>query len=183
MGKVIVSQFISLDGFSNGPNGELVAPAPTPDLFRYFIDVNMARKGIFIYGRVTYEGMVSYWTSPAAAPAQAKQLAEARKVVFSKTLQKADWGRVTIARGVDLAADVAAMRRETDGELTILGSPMLVNAFLRAGLVDAFHLLVNPVLLGAGTPLFQGGYDRTKWKLTSAQPFDSGPVVLNYERA
>ncbi|HVY21417.1 MAG TPA: dihydrofolate reductase family protein [Bauldia sp.] len=183
MGKVIVSQFISLDGFSNGPGGELVPPAPTPDLFRTFIDVNMARSGIFIYGRVTYEGMVGYWTSSDANPEQAKLLAERRKVVFSKTLQKADWGRATIARGDDLAADVAAMRRETDGDLTILGSPTLVNAFLRAGLVDAFHLLINPVLLGGGTRLFQGGYDRTKWKLTSAQPFDGGPVVLNYERS
>jgi dihydrofolate reductase len=126
--------------------------------------------------------MVGYWTSPEADAAEAQRLADSRKAVFSRTLQKADWGRVTIARGEDLAADVAAMRRETDGELTILGSPTLVNAFLRAGLVDAFHLLINPVLLGGGTRLFQGGYDRTKWKLTSAQPFDQGPVVLNYER-
>ncbi len=82
-----------------------------------------------------------------------------------------------------LAADVAAIRAETDKDVTILGSATLVNAFLRAGLVDAFHLLVNPVTLGAGTPLFQGGYDRTRWKLIDARPFDSGAVLLNYERA
>lgn len=182
MGKVIASSFISLDGFTEAANREMVPPQPTPDLFRYFIEPNNAA-GIFIYGRVTYQGMVSYWTSPAADPEYAKRLAAGRKVVFSKTLQKAEWGRATIARGDDLAADVAAMRRETDLELTILGSANLVNAFLRAGLVDGFRLLVNPVLLGAGTPLFQGGYDRTKWKMTATQPLESGAVVLNYERA
>ena len=183
MGKVIVSQFISLDGYSEAPNRELVPPPPTPDTFKYFIDVNMARNGIFIYGRVTYEMMINFWTSAAAPPEQAKQLAETRKVVFSKTLQKADWGRVSIARGDDLAADVAAMRRETDRDLTILGSPTLANAFLRAGLVDAFNLLVNPILLGGGTPLFQGGYERTKWKLAGTQALDNGSVLMNYDRA
>jgi dihydrofolate reductase len=182
MGKVIVSSFISLDGYTEAPNREMVPPPPTPDLFRHFIDVNMSRGGIFIYGRVTYEGMVGYWNSPAANPAQAKQLADMRKVVFSKTLQKADWGRVTIARGDDLAADVAAMKAETDKDLTILGSARLVNAFLAADLVDAFNLLVNPVTLGGGTRLFQGGFSRRKWKLAEARPFDSGAVLLNYER-
>ncbi len=182
MGRIIVSSFISLDGFTEAPNREMVPPETSPDLFRYFIEPNLSQSGVFIYGRVTYEGMVGYWTSPAADPAEAARLAAARKVVFSKTLQKADWGRVTIARGDNLAADVDAIRRETDQDVTILGSATLVNAFLRAGLVDAFHLLVNPVTLGAGTPLFQGGSDRTKWKLVRAQPLDTGAVVLDYER-
>lgn len=181
MGKIIVSSLISIDGFTEAPNREFVPPAPTPDLFRYFIEPNM-QSGIFVYGRVTYEFMVGYWTSPEAAGAEATRLAAMRKFVFSRTLRKADWGRVTISRGDDLAADVAAMRRETDKDVTILGSATLVNAFLRAGLVDAFRLLVNPLTLGAGTPLFQGGYDRTRWKLTGTQPFDSGAVLLTYER-
>ena len=183
MGKVVVSSLISLDGFTEAPNREFVPPEPSPDLFRYFIEPNMSRGGIFIYGRVTYEFMVGYWTSPAADPKEAARLADRRKVVFSRSLQKAGWGRVTIARGDDLAADVAAMRRETDDDLTILGSATLVNAFLRAGLVDAFHLLVTPVMLGAGTPLFQGGYARQKLKLTGARPFDSGAVLMTYEPA
>jgi dihydrofolate reductase len=182
MGRVVVSSFISIDGYTEAANREMVPPPPTPDLFRHFISVNMSRDGIFIYGRVTYEGMVGYWTSPEANPAQAKQLADTRKVVFSKTLQKADWGRVTIARGDDLVADVEAMKAETDRDLTILGSAKLVNAFLAADLVDAFNLLVTPITFGSGTRLFQDGYQRRKWKLAEARPFDSGAVLLNYER-
>ncbi len=87
--------------------------------------------------------MVGYWTSPAADPKEAAKLAAMRKYVYSRTLQKADWGRVTISRGDNLAGDVAAMRRETDRDITILGSAEVVNAFLRAGLVDEFHLLIS----------------------------------------
>jgi dihydrofolate reductase len=183
VGKLIVSVFVSLDGYTEAPNRELVPPPPSPDVFRWFIRPNMERGGIFIYGRVTYEMMVGYWTSSAADPKQAAELAVARKVVFSKTLQKATWGNVTIARGDDLAADVAAMKRETDKDLTILGSAGLTNAFMRAGLVEEWHILVTPIVLGAGTPLFQGSYERFRLKLESARPFDSGAVLLKYVRA
>jgi dihydrofolate reductase len=183
MGKLIVSTFISLDGYTEAPNREMVPPAFSADLVRWFIEPNMEREGIFIYGRVTYEGMVAYWTSPAANAPQAARLVAMRKYVYSRTLQKADWGRVTISRGDDLAGDVAAMRRETDRDITILGSAQVANAFLRAGLVDAFHLLVNPILLGAGTPLFQGGYARQGLKLIQARALDTGSVVLDYVRA
>lgn len=183
MGKVIVSTFISLDGFIEGPNREMVPPQFSADLVRYFIAPNMERNGIFIYGRVTYEMMVGYWTSPAADATQAAQLAAMRKYVYSRTLQKADWGRVTISRGDDLASDVAAMRRETDRDVTILGSAQVVNAFQRAGLVDGFHLLISPLLLGAGTPMFQGGYERSGWKLVESHVLDTGSVVVDYVRA
>ena len=183
MGKVVVSSFISLDGYTEAPNRELVPPQPSPDLFRWFIRPNMERGGIFIYGRVTYEMMVGYWTSSAADQKQAAELAVARKVVFSRTLQKAEWGNVTIARGDDLAADVAAMRRETDKDLTILGSASLANAFMRAGLVEEWHLLITPIVLGTGTRLFQGGHERFGLKLESARPFDSGAVLLTYRTA
>ena len=92
MTRVIASSLISLDGFTEAPNRELVPPQPSPDLYRHFIQANM-EGGIFLYGRVTYEFMVAYWTSPAADAKAAAELAAQRKVVFSRTLQKADWGR------------------------------------------------------------------------------------------
>jgi len=182
MGKLIVSSFIGIDGYLAAPNDELVPPEPTPDLFRYFIEPNLAC-GAFLYGRITYTGMVGYWTSPAADAGMAKQLAAQRKVVFSRTLKTADWGNVTISRGADLAGDIATLRRETDKDIAILGSAQLANAFLSAGLVDGLHLLVNPVTIGGGKLLFQGGASRQKWKLIEARPFDSGAVLLDYERA
>jgi dihydrofolate reductase len=113
----------------------------------------------------------------------AKQLAAQRKVVFSRTLRTADWGNVTISRGTDLAGDIAALKRETEKDIAILGSAQLANAFLSAGLVDGLHLLVNPVTIGAGKLLFQGGYGRQKWKLIGTRAFDTGAVLIDYERA
>jgi dihydrofolate reductase len=182
MGKLIISSFIGIDGYLAGPNDELVPPEPSPDLFRYFIEPNHAC-GAFLYGRVTYAFMVGYWTSPAADAAMAKQLAAQRKVVFSRTLRTADWGNVTISRGTDLAGDIAALKRETEKDIAILGSAQLANAFLSAGLVDGLHLLVNPVTIGAGKLLFQGGYGRQKWKLIGTRAFDTGAVLIDYERA
>jgi dihydrofolate reductase len=181
MGKLIVSSFISIDGFVSAPNDELVPPPQSPDLFRYFIEPNHAC-GAFLYGRITYEFMVGYWTSAHADAAMAKQLAAQRKVVFSRTLKTADWGNVTISRGDDLAGDIATLKRETDKDIAILGSAQLANAFLRAGLVEGLHLLVTPSMIGSGKLLFQGGNGRSQWKLINSRAFDSGAMLLDYER-
>lgn len=180
MGKVVLSTFISLDGYIEAPNRELVTPPPTPDLFRHFIERNVSRAGVFLYGRVTYEMMVGYWTSPEADPAEAAKLAASRKVVFSTTLTKADWGQVEIARG-DLPAVVRRLKGETDKDIVLLGSATLANSFMRAGLVEEYFVLVSPIVFGGGTPLFQPGLPRSRLKLIDARPFDSGAVLLIYE--
>jgi dihydrofolate reductase len=182
MSKVVISSFISLDGFTEAPNRELVAPKFSPDLLRYFIKPNVEESGVFVYGRITYEGMVSYWTSAAADKAEAAKLAAMRKVVFSRTLQAANWGQVNIVRD-DIAGEVSRLRRETDKDITVLGSANLANGFIKAGVVDEYRLLLNPTLLGGGTRLFEGGYDRFELKLAEVRPFDTGAVLLTYRRS
>lgn len=182
MGKVVLSAFVSLDGYIEAPNRELVPPPPTPDLFRYFIERNLSRAGVFVYGRVSYEMMVGYWTSPAADPAEAAKLAASRKVVFSRTLAKADWGQVEIARG-DPAAVVKRLKGETDKDIVILGGAGVANSFIRAGMVDEYFLLVNPIVFGGGTPLFERGLPRAHLKLIETRRLDSGSVLLIYEPA
>jgi dihydrofolate reductase len=181
MGKLVLCSFISLDGYVEAPNREMVPPKNSPDLHRHFIRPNLERGGINIYGRITYEGMHAYWTSPAAEPKEAAQLTATPKVVFSKTLKDARWANTTILRGENLRAEVKGLKRQTDKDLMIFGSASVGNAFLKEGLIDEFRILINPVVLGAGRPLFQGGYERFGLKLTGAQPFDSGSVLLSYE--
>jgi len=182
MGKVVVSAFISLDGYIEAPNREMITPPPTPDLFRYFVERNLSRAGVFVYGRVSYEGMVRYWTSPEADPQEAARLAASRKVVFSKTLERADWGVAEIARG-DPAGVVRRLKGETDKDIVLLGGAAMANSFMRAGVVDEYFLLVTPIIFGGGTPLFQEGLPRAHLKLIEARPFDSGSVLLTYEPA
>src|SRR5215469_7760835 len=97
MRNVILSMFMSLDGYTAAADGRLVPPQFSPELKERWIDRNIAAD-LLMYGRVAYEGMVSYWTSPGAAGPEADKLAAAKKLVFSRTLQKADWGQVIIIR-------------------------------------------------------------------------------------
>src|SRR5664279_490625 len=154
MRKVALAMFISLDGFIEGPNQELVAPAYSADLERYWIKGNVEDAGLMMYGRVCYEGMAQFWTSPAAPQEEARQLAEVPKIVFSRSLQKANWKNTTIVHD-DIADTVVKLK-----------------------LIDEYRLLVSPIVLGAGTPLFQGGYARFNLTLADAKPFDNGAILL-----
>ena len=179
MRKVVLAMFMSLDGYINGPGGALRGPAYSADLQKHWIDRNMERAGTMMYGRVAYEGMVSYWTSPQAQGPQATQLAEMDKLVFSRTLDNADWGRVTIIRD-DIAGEIAK-RRDGDGkDMVLIAGAGIATTFLNLGLVDEFSLLVVPRLLGGGTRLFKEGLEQTSLKLTEALTFDTGAVRLTY---
>jgi len=182
MGKLVLCSFISLDGYVEAPNREMVLPKNSPDLHRYFIRPNIERGGVNIYGRVTYEGMAAYWTSPQAEPKEAAQLTATPKVVFSKTLKEATWANTTIYRGENLREEIAGLKRQTEKDLMIFGSATIGNAFMSAGLIDEFRILINPIVLGAGRSLFESGHERFRLKLTGAQAFDSGSVLLSYER-
>ena len=182
MRKLLLAMYMSLDGYIEGPNREFTGPPFTPDLKSKWIDVNIDRAGIMLYGRTAYEGMAGYWTSPAADPDEAAILAKADKIVFSTTLQRADWGNVRII-GSDIAGEVARLKAEPGRDLVLFGGAVIATSLLGLGLVDEMRLLVSPVLMGGGKRLFQGGYPRSKWTLHSAEPFDSGGVLLSYGRS
>jgi dihydrofolate reductase len=103
------------------------------------------------------------------------------KVVFSRTLQVADWGKVTIVRD-DIAGEIARRKAEGDREMVLIAGASIAQAFLQLGLIDELCLLVSPLLLGGGTRLFTGGYDRMPLQLTEALPFESGAVRVTYRR-
>jgi dihydrofolate reductase len=179
MRKLVLSMFMSLDGYIEAPNHEMVAPPWSDDLSRHWIWENIGRTEIALYGRVCYEGMARYWTSPEADGTEAKRLAGLRKLVFSTTLESANWGNVAIVRD-DVAGEIARLKAEPGKDLTMFGGAGLANSFIRLGLFDEYQLLVTPLLLGGGTPLFQGGYGRQNLKLVESRPFDSGCVKQTY---
>jgi len=104
------------------------------------------------------------------------------KLVFSRTLQQADWGRVTIIRD-DIAAEVNKRKLESGKDMVLIAGAGIARTFLRLGLIDELSLLVFPTLLGSGTRLFDDDYPRTRLILAEALPFDSGAVRLTYRRA
>ena len=182
MRDVVLAMFMSLDGYIEGPGKQMAPPRYSADLQRHWIDRNMERAGTMMYGRVAYEGMVSYWTSPQAQGPQATQLAGMDKLVFSRSLQTADWGRVTIVHD-DIAGEIGKRRAAAGKDMVLIAGAGIATTFLNLGLIDEFSLLIVPRLLGGGTRLFHEGLTPASLTLTEALPFDSGAVRLTYMKA
>ena len=135
-----------------------------------------------LYGRVTYEGMASYWPTPAASddnPVIAEKMNSLPKVVFSKTLEKAEWSNTRLVKG-DAAEEVAKLKEQPGKNIIIYGSSDLAASLAERGLIDEYRIMVNPILLAEGKPLCQGLKRDVRLKLLEAKPFKNGNVLLTY---
>jgi dihydrofolate reductase len=183
MSRVVLLISVSLDGFIEGPNRDIDWHIVDDELHWHFNGV-LRHAGAFLDGRVTYALMAGYWPTADAtpdAPAPVAEFAriwrETPKIVYSRTLERADWN-TTIAREV-VPAEIAALKARTRGDL-FLGGAELAGTFLRHGLIDEFRIYVHPVLIGAGTPLFAPAPARIPLRLAERATFTSGVVMLRY---
>ncbi len=140
-----------------------------------------------LFGRVAYQGFAEYWPAAAKNPASpqheidfARWIERTPKVVFSKTLQEADWKNSRLAKG-DLTAEVTALRREPGKDILLFGGGKIAAAFMTAGLIDDYRITVYPIVLGEGKPLFTEVNNRMKLKLLGTRTFKSRPVALRYQ--
>ena len=184
MRKLSVSNLVSLDGYLAGLDGDLSWFATGPDFFRY-VDKMMPTLGMLLFGRVTYEMMAGYWPNPDntrdSEPPVTKLMNELPKLVASRTLKKAGWGRwdnVTVT--ADPVAAVRRLKAEAGGDMVIFGSGGLVSTLAEAGLIDEYRLMMNPTILGQGIPMFRGMSKRVPLKLVSSEVFDKKMVMLTY---
>jgi dihydrofolate reductase len=135
---------------------------------------------MILFGRVTYEGMAGYW--PSAKGEVAGIMNAIPKVVFSKTLARAEWNNTRLVQQ-DAAREVARLKQQPGKDLFIFGSANLAASLTRARLIDEYRLGLNPIVLGAGRPLFEPGSDSMKMKLLEARALSTGCVILRYEPA
>lgn len=152
---------------------------------RFAIDL-LGSVGMLLFGRVTYELMVSYWPTEAAAtddPIIAEKMNTLPKVVFSKTLENVEWGEWKNARLVkgDLREEIAKLKQEPGKDMVLFGSGEIVSTLAQSGLIDEYLLFVAPVMLGSGIPLFKGVNKRIKLKLVGTHNLSSGVVLLRYQ--
>lgn len=168
---------VSLDGLMESPTRDLDWVAIDDDFNRYVAGMLNSIDGILL-GRVTYEGFVTYW--PSSTDAEAPAMNSLPKFVFSKTLETVEWNNSRLIRG-DVAQEVTRLKQQPGKDLALFGSATLASAFMRLGLIDEYRLLVNPVVLGKGSPMFRDVTERTKLKLLTAQTLRSGVVLLTYE--
>ncbi|MEU5212199.1 dihydrofolate reductase family protein [Streptomyces sp. NPDC020742] len=185
MRKVILMMSVSLDGFIEGPNREIDWHLVDDELHRY-LNEELAGMGGFLAGRVTHQLMADFWPTADADPANAGPMAEFAeiwrempKTVFSRTLERADWN-TTIAREV-VAEEIEALKARPGGDLALSGAD-LAASFRRLDLIDEYRILVHPVLIGRGKPLFSASDTTTHLHLTGTRTFGNGVVRLHYRR-
>jgi dihydrofolate reductase len=185
MRKIIWMMSVSLDGFMEGPNRELDWQLIDDELHNHFNEW-LGRMGAFLDGRVTYELMSEYWPTADADPASPAPVVEfARiwrdmpKIVFSKTLERADWN-TTVVRDV-APAEIRALKAESGGDLA-LGGADLAAAFMAHDLIDEYRVYVHPVLIGRGKPMFGPSAAKIDLHLAESRTFGGGVVMLRYER-
>jgi dihydrofolate reductase len=182
MRKLIMWNLVTLDGFFEGPKSwdlDFHGTIWGDELEKFSIE-NQKSTGMLLFGRVTYEGMAGYWVSQKGEIADFMNTIP--KVVFSKTLKKAEWNNTKLVK-VNAAAEVAKLKKQPGKNLVVFGSANLSSTLLDHGLFDEIDLAVAPVILGRGNPLFKARPDQLQMKLLEARPLKSGGVILRYEPA
>jgi dihydrofolate reductase len=186
MGKLISFHHVSLDGYLSGPNGEMDWIIFDEQIQRYAADVHSTADTV-LYGRATYEMMAGFWPKlPESLQGskyhveQARWLETATKIVCSTTLTNADWVNSTVIKD-RIPEQLAALKRENGKDMIVIGSASLSHYLIHNNLIDEYRINVNPVVLGAGEPLFENISHRVDLKLVEAIPFNSGVVSLVYK--
>jgi len=186
MGRLIYLLNVSLDGFVEGPDHGLDWPVMDDELHSWF---NERERNInaSLYGRGLWETMSSHWPTAESDPSATETEKEyARiwvnqpKIVFSSTLDSVE-GNARLATG-DIVDELAKVRQEFDGDLSV-GGATLASAFIRAGLVDEFGLVVHPVVIGQGTPFFPKLEQPLRLRQVDSKRFESGVLYLSYATA
>ena len=185
MRKIISFMHISLDGFVAGLNGEMDWIKVDEEIFDY-VGKRISEGDTALYGRVTYQLMVSYWPTAADKPTASKHdiehskwYSKVHKVVLSKTMKDAELTNTTIISD-NLSDRINEIKKRGDKEILLFGSPTATHSLIQLNLIDGYWLFVNPIILGRGIPLFADIKDKIKLKLLTTRQFTCGVTELNY---
>ncbi|MEW6195558.1 MAG: dihydrofolate reductase family protein [Bacteroidota bacterium] len=182
MRKLTVFNFITLNGFFEGPNHDINWHKHGAEESK-LSDDSLKAENMLLFGRRTYEMMYGFWPTPMAAemfPETAKGMNKSEKIVFSNTMKKAEWNYTKVIGG-DIVEEMKRLKKSNGKDMTILGSGSIVTQFADAGLIDAFQIMIDPVAIGSGTTLFGGLKQKLDLKFTGTKTFKSGVVLLSYE--
>ena len=186
MGRIVVTEFISLDGVVEAPGGDDFKYPNWSFAFDRGLDGEQFKEdeafasAALLLGRATYEGFAEAW--PQYDGALADKYNGMPKYVVSSTLADPAWNNTRVLAG-DLVDEVTRLKAEVDGEISVPGSIRLVQALLAADLVDELHLMTFPLILGYGRRLWDATPDKTRWELAEATIYGEGVLVSVYRRA
>lgn len=180
MRKIIAVMNMSLDGYCD--HTAMIADDETHEHYNHLLE----HAGMLLYGRVTYQLMESYWpgivehpTGNVATDRFAVIIDNTQKIVFSKTLKDLSWKNTTLKNEI-VKEEIEALQTEA-GKYILVGSPGLIVALSRLGLIDEYQISVQPTILGSGLPLFKNIPERIDLKLVKTKTFGCGAVAFYYE--
>jgi dihydrofolate reductase len=183
--KIIVTEFITLDGVIEAPGGN-ETPHPhggwqfnysSPETEKYKID-ELSSVDTLLLGKTTYEMFAAYWLDQTGA-GFADPINQMPKYVVSRSLQKVNWNNSHILR--DVAKDAAALKKSEGGDILVYGSATLVKALLHHDLIDELRLMVYPLSIGGGLRLFDDNRELKKFGLKHWRAIDNGVLILEYQ--
>lgn len=169
----------SLDGFMEGPGGELDWHVGSAG-FDHHVAAMLDSIDTIVLGRRTYDALGSYW--PTADAPEAATMNALPKLVCSRSRLELWWNNARLV-GPDPGAELAALKREPGRSIGLFGSADLAVTLHRLGLIDEYRILINPLILGHGRPAFARGFDRSGLRLIERNVLDSGVVALHYARS
>ena len=185
MRKIVWTMGVSVDGYMEGPNREIDWHMVDDELHQH-MNGWLAAAGGFLEGRLTYELMADFWPTAdqdPAAPAVVTEFAriwrDMPKVVYSRTLERADWNATVVSEVVP--AEVQALKAQAGGDL-VLGGSDLAAEFVRHDLIDEYRLYIHPIVIGRGKQALRPSDAKVPLELTDTQTFGNGVVLLRYER-
>lgn len=175
---------ISLDGYFEGENHDLSWHHADNDEFQKFVDAQNLTIGAILMGKTTFEMMRSFWPSEEgtnADPKTATFMTQTQKYVITHGEYEPNWENTAVIHG-DVFRQIEELKRQPGKDLAIFGSNMLSVSLAEAGLIDEYRIMVNPIAIGTGTPLFKGISAPLRLTLATTRPFPTGNVLLTYTK-
>ena len=182
MRKVILFNLMTLDGYFEGPNHNIDWHNVDAEFNEFAIEQISNTDGL-IFGRVTYELMAAYWPTLEAIqsdPIIADWMNKLPKYVISRKLDRVDWANSLLIKG-DAVVELRKIKEQPGKDLFIFGSADLSTTLIQNNLIDEYRIIINPILLGQGTPMFKGLKDPIRMQHIQTRSFRNGNVLLYYQ--
>jgi dihydrofolate reductase len=184
MRKLKLLMQMTINGYVAGPNGEndWMTWNPDGELMEYMNSLYDSSDTLLL-GRKTADFFIKYWESAFEKNPEtpfARPIVNMPKVVFTKTLDKSTWNNTTLATG-NLAEEIADLKKQNGQDIIVLGSASLVSAIIKEGLIDEYHLILNPTAMGDGMTIFNSLDEIRKFEPISAKLYSGGKIVLSYK--
>ncbi len=183
MRKIKVVEWLSADGFFSGVKGETDWFIMDEGTAQYLSNLFNSFDTILL-GQVTYKMFSAYWPKPDPSDGNPQELTDfmnnSRKIVFSKTLDKADWRNTDVFKTITLK-EIKKLKKESGKDIVIFGSGSIVSKLTKLKMIDDYHFLVNPVFLGKGKPIFKNTEAKAALKLLDSKKFECGNMILHYK--